>query len=266
MTYSLTSLALVAVSVGAGAVYLGLTPATWTNCRFAYNLSESDGYYAAFGGGVFATQGEYLAFTNCVFWANWNDSISSYPLVGGGGALCADRIDTLSLINCTIAGNVSYAGGLERPAVLWGEGFLRVHNSIVACNGEDPSDEASCGPNIGYLGTPTLNDFYISHTCVYPDLDDIAGIWRNHSPLTNRVVDPGFASGWETSGILQLSADSPLIDRGSNFVDIDPAEPGVQFLPEIDFAGGWRIVDGNADGCATVDIGAYELQGGGGGG
>lgn len=242
-----------------GAVNLLYTPTALTNCRIADNAAF--GGSSAWGGGITATGGDYLALTNCVFWRNYSAAGD-----GGGGALSLLMVDTTSVINCTIVGNVSFgASPLAEPALLWQSGYLRMHNSIVACNGVDPTDAASCGPNIGYYGTPDLDDFFITHTCVYPDRDDIDGLWMLHSYMTNRTVDPGFASGWDTSGTLQLSAESPLIDVGSNFVDIDPATPGVQFLPEIDFAGNWRIVDGNADGAATVDLGAYEFQGSGGG-
>ena len=41
-------------------------------------------------------------------------------------------------------------------------------------------------------------------------------------------------------------------------VDTDPVEPGVQPLPSDDLAGNDRIVDGNADSVATVDMGPFE--------
>jgi hypothetical protein len=48
----------------------------------------------------------------------------------------------------------------------------------------------------------------------------------------------------------QLSATSPAIDIGTN---------SAPHLPKKDLAGKPRIVDGNGDGKAIVDAGAYEF-------
>jgi len=44
---------------------------------------------------------------------------------------------------------------------------------------------------------------------------------------------------------------------GTNEVD-NPDTPDVEVLPDTDLAGVARIIDGDLDGTATVDIGAYE--------
>jgi hypothetical protein len=76
------------------------------------------------------------------------------------------------------------------------------------------------------------------------------------------LTDPGFPTGWEASGDVHLPDGSPLIDLGNSYVDVDPATPGVQFLPDVDLDGDPRFVDGDGDGEPTVDIGAFEYQGG----
>jgi len=58
-------------------------------------------------------------------------------------------------------------------------------------------------------------------------------------------------------GDYHLLPDSPCIDAGTNDVD-NPDTPEVETLPDTDIAGLPRIIDGNLDGTATVDIGAYE--------
>jgi len=238
-------------SAAGGAINSLYSRTKLTNCRFADNSAIGT---QAWGGGIAATLGD-LTLTNCVFWRN-------YALFGAGGALCLTNVNA-SIFNCTIVGNASVDVS-PTPAVLMIPGFLRIQNSIVAFNGGDPTDEADCGPNIDFNGTVHTEDFFISHTCVYPARSDLGGAWLVHSYMTNRCVDPAFADGWHTSGLLRLSSDSPLIDTGSNFLDVEPTTPGVQFLPAIDYAGNWRIVDGNGDGEATVDFGAYEFQGGSG--
>ena len=61
-------------------------------------------------------------------------------------------------------------------------------------------------------------------------------------------------------GDLRLTDSSPCIDRGDNFVDTQPFEPGLQFLPELDLGGLPRVTDGNGDGSSVVDMGAFEAQ------
>jgi len=58
-------------------------------------------------------------------------------------------------------------------------------------------------------------------------------------------------------GDYHLLPGSPCIDAGTNNVD-NPDTPEVETLPATDLSGLPRVIDGNLDGVATVDIGAYE--------
>jgi hypothetical protein len=55
----------------------------------------------------------------------------------------------------------------------------------------------------------------------------------------------------KSNGNYRLKAGSLAIDAGDN---------SAPDLPLKDLAGKPRIVDGNNDGTATIDIGAYEFQ------
>jgi hypothetical protein len=65
-------------------------------------------------------------------------------------------------------------------------------------------------------------------------------------PGANLNVDPLFLGGAD----FHLMPSSPLVDRG------DPATTGA-----LDLDGNARVTDGNGDGVARVDIGAYEVAG-----
>jgi len=65
----------------------------------------------------------------------------------------------------------------------------------------------------------------------------------------NISVNPHFADAGRSN--YELAAGSPAIDAGDN---------SAPHLPTKDLAGNPRIVDGNGDGDAIVDMGAYEFQ------
>jgi hypothetical protein len=71
-------------------------------------------------------------------------------------------------------------------------------------------------------------------------------------------ADPKFVN--PAAGDLRLQSVSSCIDAGNNYIDYYPTVPGFQLLPATDFDGNWRVVDGNDDGTATVDMGAYERE------
>jgi len=79
----------------------------------------------------------------------------------------------------------------------------------------------------------------------------------------NIDADPAFSQPplWGKDGSfhadLHLLPGSPCIDAGTNDID-NPDTPAVETLPDKDVAGNPRIIDGNLDGTATVDMGAYE--------
>ena len=73
--------------------------------------------------------------------------------------------------------------------------------------------------------------------------------------------DPG--TPWDPNddtfilGDYHLLPGSPCIDAGANDVD-NPDTPEIETLPATDISGLPRMIDGDLDGTATVDVGAYE--------
>lgn len=94
-------------------------------------------------------------------------------------------------------------------------------------------------------------DITANHNAFHPAavIDDDSG----HGSIVNiapRTDDPLFLGG-SGPGRYRLRHDSPLIDAGN---------PGSAPIPPNDFNGDPRIVDGNGDGNAVRDLGAYEYQ------
>jgi hypothetical protein len=70
-----------------------------------------------------------------------------------------------------------------------------------------------------------------------------------HHDIDLTMTAPGFVD--ETAGDARLTAGSPLVDAG---------DPALTDGPATDLAGLPRLRDGNGDGTAVRDIGAYEYQ------
>jgi hypothetical protein len=142
-------------------------------------------------------------------------------------------------VNNTVVGNLGI--GVESA----GDDKLVeiVNNIIVAAPGQIALD---CNPYSG--GEPPIvlfNDVYA------PDGTAYGGICADQTGINGNISDdPLFADS--ATGDHHLLPGSPAIDAGDN------ADPD---LPPMDFDDGPRILDGDGDGVAVVDQGAYEASG-----
>ncbi|GAG10470.1 unnamed protein product, partial [marine sediment metagenome] len=142
-----------------------------------------------------------------------------------------------------------YCGGGSSPKVICnvitrnivengGGGGIYSGGSAVICNNIVTHNSASSGGGIYGSGTLRCNDFWNNHPNDYsgePGEGDIS-----EDPL---FVDP-------EAGDFHLDDASPCVDAGDNDA------PG---LPPFDFDGDPRVIDGDDDEVAVVDIGADEL-------
>ena len=141
--------------------------------------------------------------------------------------------------------NNTLAGGSQDAAVLYLDMYFdAVHliNNIVAGNGTVAP--AYCEQIYG-SGPPTFanNDVYSAGSATL-----YSGVCTDQTGVNgNLSVDPAFLDPAHSD--YHLQARSPLIDVGNNTAFT---------LPDKDFDGNQRVVDGNSDGVAGVDIGAYE--------
>ncbi len=199
-------------------------------CEFSENTAENEG--AGLRG-----EGPGLTITDSVFRANRGmagihlyysgtavSTISNCVVVGntGGGINCYSG--PCSIINCTIANNTgtSYSGN---GGGLTGWGPATVKNCILWGNS---------APEIG-------NTWQSSSTFTY------CNVQGGYSGAGNISEDPLFA----LPGDYHLLPGSPCIDAGTT--ESPPA------LPDVDLDGLARSQDGNGDGNAMPDMGAYEV-------
>lgn len=176
----------------------------------------------AIGGGIGASGTVIVA--NSVFWDNIGSDCFSFSTGGGGGRVLVD--DLSWHIATTPDGLINRlpSGTCNNPS-----GTISYRNCAV-------KDE----------GLPVVGESFGAN--LLPGSG-------NFNPM-----DPGFVNA--TRRNFHLSSMSPLIDKGSLFIDSSVLSAGFQSLPTFDFDLNVRIVDGDGDGVAEVDIGAFEFQGG----
>jgi len=285
---------------GAGGMYLtGASIGDWhqvfvvTNCQFYENqaLSAVSGSGTDGGGGLVAGQGIF-DIEHCIF--AWNSSKTE------GGGLSVLRPANAKIQRCEFVGNTvtnapagfgaalvmddhgwnASVGDLKvevLQSVFWGNsGYwgaiqasgtaatkrLYVLNSTVVSNvlysssGTLDVDYCSVWVENSILwgnskGISGATFFSVMRTSCLPDASTYPG-------MGNINADPKFVDSF--GGNLRLQSGSPCMDRGNNYEDYDALTSGFQPLPATDLDGNWRIVDGNNDNTATVDMGAYEYQ------
>lgn len=200
-----------------------------SNSKFLQNTAVT-------AGGAVRSYGDAW-FYNTAMWGN------SAPQNGGAIYISGTNVD-LGLRNCTIVNNFSTSGtgGIRAFA----GANVDMKNSIAYLN---------TGPG---LMVPTFKQvnasggsFNVQYSCVTPDFTNtpIAGVG-------NIGTYPAFADSDGSDGIVgnqdddyRLNANSACVDAGSN-ADAYGS----------DLMGLTRIVDGDGDSVARVDMGAFERQ------
>ena len=232
-------------SFGAGIMLLGTSP-TITRNIFRDNAQGSGGFGAAIGGNGSSPIIERNTFLSNTCDTQFLSGVVSF--VNSSSPVVINNIfekNPCRAINMTlpegntpvVANNtiVQNSVGVRVDARVPTSTQLYANNILVAND---------VGLQVDFLNAgnePTwTNNLVFNNTTNYSGIADQTGLSGNIS------VDPAFVSRRH----FQLQAGSPAIDAGTL---------SVPHLPPTDFAGNPRVVDGNADGRALPDMGAFEF-------
>lgn len=201
------------------------------------------------GGGIFAAAGSVTRLVDTTIWHN---------ATKGEGAGIYNDGGTLELINVTFSTNEARVAG----GGLFNRGIVTAINSTFSSNG---APAGTGGGIANAFGLVQLKNTIVANTRSGGDcagtitslghnlIEDPSGCLIEGEATGNLIgVNPkrgGLIEEGSEAGTYGLKARSPAIDAGSN-----------DGCPPTDRRGAARPQDGNGDGVAVCDIGAFELQ------
>jgi hypothetical protein len=204
-----------------GGIWAGYSTFAMESCTVSDNTTVA----AAGGGGIwigFSTVG----MDNCTVSGN----IVSGGGAGGGGIWTDES--TLAINSSTISGN-SVTGGWVNGRAIWkAGGTVVVSNTLVDGDCYMEFDLQSGGGNLESPGNSCGFDRGSDQSGIPSDVLGLAGLADNGGPTLTHA----------------LLAGSAAIDNGLNIA-----------CPAVDQRGRSRPMDGDGDGYAVCDVGAYEV-------
>ena len=204
------------------------------------NGTSSDGY----GGGMLNDNYSCPMVKNCTF-------IGNFAVDGGGMLNLTSSSPTVT--NCTFTGNTATTNG---------GGMYNLSNSsptVTNCifSGNETINQDGGGMCNNGNSNPTVTN------CIL--WGDIGGEIYDSGASSTTVTYSDVGGGWGGAG--NIDADPCFVDADANDWRLLPSSPCVDTgdnsapnLPATDLAGKPRVVDGDGDTNAVVDMGAYEFK------
>jgi len=225
-----------------------------------FTITGGDNTFTTIGGGGIFGNGSTATISCCTITGN----AARY---GGGLGSCNGLIDS-----CLIKGNTAtdYGGGLagchgtisnclvvENTANVYGGGFNNCDGDIINCTvarnvALDDDEPSQCGGGLNMCdGTVTNSIIWLNTGWQVANSTAVVSytLWGGDAEPNNINADPSFVFDDD----YHLAPDSPCIDAGTD------SPPGG--LAGTDVEGNARLMDGDSDEEAIVDIGAYEFDG-----
>jgi nitrous oxidase accessory protein NosD len=196
-----------------------------------------------------------------------NRSEGVFPATHGGGLYLQASSDRVVVIQNVVASNSADQGGGIYLVIEGG------HTPLIANNTVFRNEGSQNGSAIHVSGTTSggrlFNNLFIGRNgegAVFcdPAFDPNPPYLQTNDSFAARGADYEGSCVGQTGKRGNISVDPEFVDvfahiSGSSAV-IDAGSNELQPLPKSDFDGNPRVVDGNDDANAVVDMGAYEFQ------
>jgi Abnormal spindle-like microcephaly-assoc'd, ASPM-SPD-2-Hydin/Right handed beta helix region len=231
------------------------------------NLIMNNGRGSGNGGGISLFAAGTPTIRNNVITGNTATGLS--PAAQGGGIYIVNQSDALIVQNLIYNNNAGQSNGIYFLVPSGDRGPILVNNTVIGgpggsqgsaiyADGFDNQVQLFNNLLIGLSGQNAINcsGTYSQQPPVFSNNDafssggtGLAGTCAAESGQNGNIsADPQFVN--TAGGDYHLQTGSPGIDAGIN---------SAANLPQSDYAGNPRILDGNNDCVSTVDMGIYEL-------